>query len=262
MIHCDLKNLYDKKHVLLWMVLSFKAGFLNAAGFLATGYYVSHVTGFGSMVGVSLAHENYFFGIELLIIPAAFIAGSMIPALILDKNYDPGRIPPYPYVQFLITLLIGVVFFLGISGFFGDFSNPKQDSTHIFLIGLLCLVCGMKNGLTTYATFGKIRTTHLTGLATDIGLNLPKLFRSKERSRFPEERKVNTARFATFMSFTVGSLVAAFILPKLLYIGLVIPLAISILLSAISMENYRYNIRKSRVIKLHRRNQALKNQTA
>lgn len=238
MIHLFLNDLYKKKFVFLWMLLSFKAGYLNAAGFLATGKFVSHVTGFGTQMGVSMAHEDYYFGAELLIIPLAFIFGSMIPALILDRDYDDRKVPPYPVVQFLITMLLGVIFFLGISGWFGDFSTPSDDLHDIILIGLLCLVCGMKNGLTTWATYGKIRTTHLTGLATDIGLHLPKLFRDGRRSRFPEKRRVNTVRLATFVSFTVGSLVAAFIFPKFDYYGFIFPFVLSVGLLAVSFVNY------------------------
>jgi uncharacterized membrane protein YoaK (UPF0700 family) len=238
MIHCYLKDLYKKKLVFLWMLLAFKAGFLNAAGFLATGRFVSHVTGFGTQMGVSLAHEDYYFGIELLIIPLAFILGSSIPAWILERNYEENKIPPYPVVQFLITVLLGAIFFIGISGWFGDFTTPKDDLHDVILIGLLCLVCGMKNGLTTWATYGKIRTTHLTGLATDMGLHLPKLFRGGKQGRFPEPRRVNTVRLATFVSFTVGSLMAAFVFPKFGYYGFIFPFVLSVILLAISFVNY------------------------
>lgn len=238
MIHCNLKDLYKKKLVLLWMLLAFKAGFLNAAGFLATGRFVSHVTGFGTQMGVSLAHEDYYFGIELLIIPLAFILGSSIPAWILERNYDEKKIPPYPAVQFLITMLLGAIFFLGTSGWFGEFTTASDDLHDVILIGLLCLVCGMKNGLTTWATHGKIRTTHLTGLATDMGLHLPKLFRGGQQGRFPEARRVNTVRLATFVSFTIGSLMAAFIFPKFNYYGFIFPFILSVGLLAISFINY------------------------
>lgn len=262
MIHCDVKKLYEKKYVLLWMILSFKAGFLNAAGFLATGYYVSHVTGFGSMVGVSLAHEEYVFGIELLIIPLAFIIGSMLPTMILEKNYEGNKIPPYPLVQLLITGLLGVILLLGVTNFFGQFNLPQHDENDIILIGLLCLVCGLKNGLTTWATYGKIRTTHLTGLATDIGLNLPKLFRPREKSRFPEERRVNSVRIATFISFSIGSLVSAFIFPRLMYVGFAIPFIISVALLGVSFMNYRRNVRMIDIQKLRNIDPQMGNQSA
>lgn len=239
MVHCSLSDLYKLRFVFLWMFLSFKAGFLNAAGFLATGRFVSHVTGFGTQAGVSLAHEDYIFGIELLIIPLSFIIGSAVPAVILERNYDERKIPPYHYVQFLITASLVIIAWLGISGWFGDFSTLEDDFHDIFLIGILCFVCGMKNGLTTWASHGKIRTTHVTGLSTDIGLNFPKLFRRNKKSRFPEPRRVNYVRIATLVSFTFGSLIAAYVFPKLGYHGFLLPAAMSIVLLSISIIAYR-----------------------
>lgn len=245
MIHCTLDDLYRPRYVILWMLLALKAGYLNAAGFLATGKFVSHVTGFGTQVGISIAHEDYLFGSELLIIPIAFILGSSVPAWVLDHEYSKHRLPKYHYVQMLVTLGLGIILILGVQGAFGEFATVVDDQHDIILIGLLCFVLGMKNGLTTWATFGKIRTTHLTGLATDIGLHLPKLFRNNNQSRMPEKRSVNTVRVLTFLSFSLGSLVSAFIFPRYEYQGLIFPFVLSICLSIISYLSYLHQSRSS-----------------
>lgn len=239
MIHCTLDDLYRPRFVILWMLLSLKAGYLNAAGFLATGKFVSHVTGFGTQMGISIAHEDYLFGSELLIIPIAFILGSSIPAWILDAEYSRDKLPPYHYVQILVTIGLGIVLILGTQGVFGAFSTVRDDVHDIVMIGILCFILGMKNGLTTYATLGKIRTTHLTGLATDIGLHLPKLFRNNMQSRMPERRSVNTVRVLTFLSFSLGSLIAAFIFPRYEYQGLIFPFVLSLGLSTVSYISYQ-----------------------
>lgn len=238
MIHCKPADLYKPLNVLFWMLLSMKAGYINAAGFLATGKFVSHVTGFGTQVGVSIGHDDFIFGIELLIIPLAFILGSSIPAWALDKDYDEKKVPKLHYVQVLITVGLGILFFLGVSEAFGKFSSEVKD-THgtIIIIGILCLICGMKNGLSTWATSGKIRTTHLTGLSTDIGLNLPKFFR-KGNSRFPEQKRVNTVRILTFISFSIGSLISALIFPKLGFMGFIFPFGVSLFILGISYRSY------------------------
>ncbi len=246
MIHCRVDDFYRARNVALWMLLALKGGYLNAAGFLATGKFVSHVTGFGTQMGVSLAHEEYFFGGELLIIPMAFILGSSVPAWMLERNYSEHGAPKYYQVQFLITLALGVLLLLGTSGSFGPFNLWTDDLDEISLIGLLCFICGMKNGLSTWSTYGKIRTTHLTGLSTDIGLHLPKFFRSSNvPSRFPEKRRVNTVRIMTFISFSSGSLGAAFVFPSLEYSGFVFPFLLSIILSVVSYSNYYINLKRS-----------------
>lgn len=245
MILCRLEDLYKPKFALLWMLLSFKGGYLNAAGFLATGKFVSHVTGFGTQMGMALAHEDYSFGIELLIIPIAFILGSSVPSFMLEKQNGSKESPKFYQVQFMITFSLLVLFVFGMRGIFGEFSTPNEDMHDIIVAGILCFVCGMKNGLTTWATFGKIRTTHLTGLSTDIGLHLPKMLKKGWVSRFPERRQTNTVRILTFLSFSIGSLMAAFIFPSEGYWGLLLPLLLSVFLSGLSYVNYQQHTRAS-----------------
>ncbi|MDH4468092.1 MAG: YoaK family protein [Bacteriovoracaceae bacterium] len=242
MLHVEVSDLYKKRYSMLWSVLSFKAGMINTAGFLIAGSYVSHVTGFGTQVGIALGHSDYSFGLELLVIPISFISGGVITSLILDKNYDKKKIPNYPLVQFLITFLLGIVslfFYLEILDVKSIASNNENT---IIAIGLLCLICGLKNGLTTWASHGKIRTTHLTGLSTDIGLHLPKMFYEKGstlKSRYPESAKVNYVRLITLMSFSLGAFLAAILIPSIGYKIFYLIFFISLALFSISFFHRR-----------------------
>jgi uncharacterized membrane protein YoaK (UPF0700 family) len=198
------------------------------------------VTGFGTQVGLALGHQEFRFGIELLVIPLAFISGGLLTSFILDRNYSPEKIPNYPVVQFLITFLLGSIATFFSVGIF-DISLPFTHSDKsIVLIGLLCLVCGLKNGLTTWATYGKIRTTHITGLSTDIGLHLPKLFqRNGANSRYPEPKRVTYVRFTTLLSFSIGSCIAAALIPMIGYKVFYVTFAISAVLTTISIVQRR-----------------------
>lgn len=239
MIHSDsVTDVYSRSHIPIWLVSSFKAGFINSAGFLMTGKFVSHVTGFGTQVGVAVGHEDFFFGAELLLIPLSFIFGGVITSLILDKEYAKNETPPYWKVQSIITLLLALI--MGIVEFF-NFDIPfDQDSNYNFLelavISMLVLVCGLKNSLVTWSTFGKIRVTHLTGLSTDIGLNLVRtFFPSQAAPRGREASSVNILRIMTFVCFSLGALISAVLFPILGMKGLIIPLVISTGMSAISI---------------------------
>jgi uncharacterized membrane protein YoaK (UPF0700 family) len=101
----------------------------------------------------------------------------------------------------------------------------------------------MKNGLTTWATHGKIRTTHLTGLSTDIGLHLLKTLKIKnDQSRYPESRKVNYVRILTLVSFSLGACLSAILVPflgyKIFHFAFVMSIGLSIL--AI-LDHYKIN---------------------
>ena len=250
MLHVDLADLYKKRYSLLWSVLSFKAGMINTAGFLIAGSYVSHVTGFGTQIGLALGHSDYSFGLELMVIPVSFIGGGVITSLLLDKNYDKSVVPNYPLVQFLITFLLGLTSLLFFFDILDEKSISGNNQNTIFTIGLLCLICGLKNGLTTWASHGKIRTTHLTGLSTDIGLHFPKMFSKKgtvTKSRYPEARKVNYVRIITLLSFSLGAFIASFLIPLIGHQIFYLTFFISLILFSISLFHRNFVLKQKLV---------------
>lgn len=250
MVHVELKDIYRKEYTLLWVLLSFKAGLLNAAGFLIAGSYVSHITGFGTQIGLALGHREYTFGAELLVIPIAFIGGALFTSLVLDVNYSKDKVPHYPVVQLAITSLIGLISIGFATGFFRPDIVASHSESSVILIGMLCFVCGIKNALTTWASHGKIRTTHITGLSTDIGLHLPKIFRpSGASSRYPESRAVTYVRIATLISFSIGSCMAAMLIPTVGHGVFYISFVISAILSVISIVHRRKTLSVTQQIK-------------
>lgn len=241
MIHTEnVKDVYAKHNIPLWLMSAFKAGFINTIGFLLAGKFVSHVTGFGTQVGIAIAHEEYFFGAELLIIPLAFIMGGVTTSFLLDKPYKDDEYPPYWQVQGLITMLLLFLMMLGFMGAYQDLvpfdSDENYSFVEFFVIGTLCYICGLKNSLVTWASWGKVRVTHLTGLSTDIGLNLIRTFYSKQHSpRFKEERFVNVLRIATFLFFSAGATFSAFVFPRLGFKALILPVIISVAMTLVSI---------------------------
>lgn len=241
MIHTEnVNDVYSKENVPLWLMSAFKAGFINTVGFLFTGKFVSHVTGFGTQVGIAVGHEEYFFGAELLIIPCAFIMGGVTTSFILDKDYKNGETPPYWIVQGLITSLLLVLIFLGLGEFYPENipfdSDENYTSLEFFVIGVLCFICGLKNSLVTWASWGKVKVTHLTGLSTDIGLNLIRTFYKNQSSpRFKEKRFVNILRLSTFFCFSSGAALSALMFPPFGFKVLFLPAIISMLMTLISI---------------------------
>jgi len=239
----SVNEVYEWRNVAIWLLSTFKAGFINSAGFLATGKFVSHVTGFGTQAGIAIGHSDYFFGLELLIIPVSFILGGVITSIILERSSNKEeKKPPLFLAQGLITALIGVVILLGenISEHNVPFDiDNKYDTYEFTIISMLCLICGLKNGLVTWATFGKIRVTHLTGLSTDIGLNFKSMLKGKDNfSRMREKPIVNWIRILVLACFTIGAIVSAILIPLVGFSGFLVVFLISSLMTYISILDY------------------------
>jgi len=233
MIHLqEVSEVYNKRSIVLWLISAFKAGFINSAGFLMAGKFVSHITGFGTQAGIAVGHDDYFFGTELLLIPTFFIAGGVLTSWILDRDYKKHQRPPYHLVQGLVTILIGLVICIGgfkmNDGFVRFDSDLRYDFGEFAVISLLCLICGLKNSLVTWTSYGKIRVTHLTGVATDLGLNLIRSFTGRQAApRFREPRIVNGIRALTLVSFFAGAFLSAIVFPRLGFISFGIVFIIS-----------------------------------
>jgi uncharacterized membrane protein YoaK (UPF0700 family) len=240
LIHCEnVADVYTKSKMSIWLLSAFKAGFINSAGFLITGKFVSHVTGFGTQVGIATGHADYFFGAELLIIPLSFIFGGVVTSFILEGGNSSRAVPRYHYVQGLITFLIFVVILFGDSGIISSnvpFDiDQKYDLAEFSIMGLLCLICGLKNSLVTWTTYGKIRVTHLTGISTDIGLHLISTITNRNHgTRLKEKRIINLHRIATLFSFSIGAFISAVLFPRIGYKAFYIVFAISFYMTILS----------------------------
>ncbi|RUT30296.1 DUF1275 domain-containing protein [Arsenicitalea aurantiaca] len=150
----------------LALVLTFVAGAVNAGGFLAIGWYTSHMTGI-----VSLAADSLVLGALDLVWPAllavlAFIAGAASSAVLVNWGRRNRRSRQYAYpILFEAALLLG---FGGLAAVLGP------DGPFGPLIGVLCFIMGLQNATVTKLSGARIRTTHLTGMITDIGIEIGK----------------------------------------------------------------------------------------
>ena len=113
----------------------------------------------------------------------------------------------------------------GTYGFFGQFGEPFGDLHDFLLLSLLALSCGAQNAIITHYSGTIVRTTHLTGITTDLGIGLAKYFVSNDK----KEGRLNRMRIDLIVAFIVGSLVGVFAFPKLQFSGFFVSAALSLL---------------------------------
>jgi uncharacterized membrane protein YoaK (UPF0700 family) len=90
------------------------------------------------------------------------------------------------------------------------------------------MASGLQNGAITSSSGNSVRTTHLTGLTTDLGLGLARLLTvSKNDPSFREETLANALRAGTVVAFIFGSAAGAWLFAVLQYRGFLIPALIS-----------------------------------
>jgi uncharacterized membrane protein YoaK (UPF0700 family) len=157
----------EANDVLLAILLAFVAGAINAGGFFAVGLYTSHMTGVVSALADNLAVGALAVAAQLAAMLSAFVAGAAASAVLINwaRRADPER-------QYALPLALEGVLVLAF-GALGA-SMPGQLAFVAAGAVLLCFVLGLQNATITKISGARMRTTHLTGIVTDIGIELGK----------------------------------------------------------------------------------------
>jgi uncharacterized membrane protein YoaK (UPF0700 family) len=235
----NFNQVLEKRNQLLWMCLAFHAGYLNAGGFLSSHRFVSHMTGFGTSIGVSVSEHEYLIALELILAPVAFMVGAAFAGYLVDKKIVAHREPRVITGILCILFMNLAVFAGGITGFFGVFGEPLLLQRDFLLLFMLTFTCGLQNGLFVSLTSGQIRTTHITGLVTDVGLSMVRSLVIKNPDTKNTEVRKNWLRINTILSFSTGSLLAAIIFQRLEYWGFMGSTMFSLFILALVSHIYR-----------------------
>jgi len=154
----------------LGFVLAFVAGATNAGGFLAVQQYTSHMTGIVSAMADNLALSHLGLVLDGLGALLSFLFGAAASAVMI--NYARRE---RMHSEYALPLLLEAALLLC----FGLLGGQMAKIEGLFVpltVMLLCFIMGLQNSLVTKLSGAEIRATHLTGMITDIGIELGKLF--------------------------------------------------------------------------------------
>lgn len=230
MYRLEREDFVQSPYISLWATLGFQAGFINAFGFLACGRYVSHVTGFGTQIGGAMAGKDFLLAFELLGFPLSFITGSFVSAFFTSARLERGLVPGYGSITLALPMVIAALWIAGALGYFGPFGGNVGIGTELILLFVLSFVCGVQNGCFATLTKGQIRTTHLTGISTDIGTDFARMwFGNLSETEYKLTRRTNISRIATFFGFASGSVISVLVSRSAGYGALLVPLTTALI---------------------------------
>jgi uncharacterized membrane protein YoaK (UPF0700 family) len=219
---------YSRSNVGVWMTLAFQGGLLNMGGYMACHTFVSHITGYATLFGYEVHHQDITFASGLVLVPVFFLFGAMISGLLVDLQIKLQRKPRYYIVFGVLFGLLAFVAISGFNGFFGKFGEPLDQSRDYTLLAILCLVCGIQNGTITLVSRSVVRTTHLTGVTTDLGIGLVRVLnRDLLHGKIDDEWKANFMRIGIIVFFTLGSALGYSAYNSWGFRGFIFPCAIS-----------------------------------
>ncbi|MFT3856756.1 MAG: YoaK family protein [Aquabacterium sp.] len=207
----------------LGLTLAFVAGATNAGGFLAVKEYTSHMTGVVSSMADDLALGRLDLVFDWMTSLIAFLLGAATSAILI--NWALRRNPRHAYALPLL-LEAALLLAFGVLGALHHYIG----SSMLITVSLLCFVMGLQNAMITKVSRAEIRTTHVTGLVTDIGIELGKILYWNSSDTHPDQLvRANIDKLkvhvALVVSFFVGGVIGALGFKHVGYVSTV-PLAI------------------------------------
>ncbi|MCX5497777.1 YoaK family protein [Kaistia dalseonensis] len=193
----------------LGLVLTFVAGAVNAGGFLIVGQYTSHMSGIVSAMADHIALGLFSLVVGGLSAFLAFLTGAACSAILINW----GR-RHYGSTQYVLPITLECVLLLSF-GAIAALALPSHVIEWI-AIPLLCFIMGLQNATVTKISGARMRTTHVTGIVTDIGIELGKFayecvsHREADGTRVVADRAKLGLLASLLTAFVTGGVVGAF----------------------------------------------------
>lgn len=197
------------------------AGAVNAIGLLGFKHQaVSHLTGTSTWLSLALVNLDIAESAHLFLILMSFVFGAALSGAIIDNAVlRLGR-------RYSVALVIEAAFLLLAMGALSRGSNTGHY--------LASAACGLQNGMVSTFSGAVVRTTHVSGLFTDLGTMLGARLRG---------HKIDTRKTLLFVllisGFVLGGCVGAVGFQHLQFTALALP-AFGALMLAMVYWVYRY----------------------
>jgi len=208
--------------------LAFVAGALNTAAFEIVGFFSANMTGNVSSLSDNLAKANIAPGIFFLEIVSVFIFGSAFSTLMVNSGRRKNVRAVYALniiIEGLALVLLGIVEIC-----------MRPSSPGVLLILSLSFLMGLQNAVVTRISNARVRTTHISGMSTDIGIELAMLCDVIRRKEPPQNAPLYLERLRlhslTLVSFLVGGVMGIW-LYRLLGYGFLLLIGISLIMLAL-----------------------------
>ncbi len=241
------KNRTLKHNLRIATILSLVAGLVNVTGYLYFRQLTTNVTGHFALFIYDVSKFDFWKGTIYFLYIFSFLFGSFAASFLIEKFKESKKLNIFVFPTIIECAILASIAFA---------SNVMEIKYPNIIVCLLLFAMGMQNSFVTKISNAVVRTTHLTGLFTDLGIELSQLF-------FPEshpnrEKLTSTIRMRLYIicSFFVGGIIGGFLYSKLdfklntLFVGSLI------LLLSLLYDDMKFKIistsRKYRMIKKFR----------
>jgi uncharacterized membrane protein YoaK (UPF0700 family) len=194
--------------------MSFVAGYINSAMLMAFALPVSQMTGIASLVSDTIVTSQWGALWDACRILLGFLLGAILSGwMIGHRQYRQDK--SYGYALLSISGL------LGLAAVFAFIHSEVS-------VFLAAMACGLQNAMVASFKGLQIRTTHMTGIVTDIGVQLSLWLKHKTPWSWQ-----SSLLMVLLSSFVVGGVIGILAYNSMPKIAMVFPSVIMALLGAL-----------------------------
>jgi len=224
-------------NVRLATLLSLTAGAVNAEGFLGFSVLTTNVTGHAALFAEKVSLRDWMTSWVIALWMLLFLGGAFISSLII------GWIGKHQRYSYLIPILLelGILITIGTIGSYYKRDLPGRQQAYA---GSLLFAMGMQNALVSMISRSVVRTTHLTGTFTDLGIELAQMTRIRSEGRSEGRSALRsriTLKMVIILSFITGALAGAYIFRVIHFYSFYLPAFI--LVFALLYDVFRVNVK-------------------
>ncbi len=212
-----------KSNLLLSSFTAFTAGMTNVAGIMACYTVTANVTGHTAAFAKHMLERNWFEMFIVLMWIFMFMFGAFIAHFLIRSLTHKG-----PYVAHAFPIIFEALILLSVS-VYGMLLFDETETETILITAMLLLSMGVQNSAVSVISGSGIKTSHLTGLLTDLGSDISEWLHPKTPRPVSLKRKLQL-RFTILFCYIIGALTGGILFLKISFITFSIITAILLLI--------------------------------
>lgn len=190
-----------KHNLRIATILSFVAGIVNVTGILAFNELTTNVTGHFGFFIRDVADFKLWHGFIYFLYIFSFLFGSFTSSFLIEYFKESKKLNIYVFPTIIESMIL-----LGVA----LVANFEKIAIADLMACSLLFAMGLQNSFVTKISNAVVRTTHLTGLFTDLGIEISQLFFPKSH---PNQKKIKSnikLRLYIINFFFLGGMVGGF----------------------------------------------------
>ena len=183
-------------------LLSLVAGMVNVTGIFSIHELTTNVTGHFAFFAEEIGKKDYLNAVHYLLFILSFFSGALISSLLVES---------ISRINKRLTNIIPILLEASILATIPILGNHFVQLNAVLIACFLLFAMGIQNALVTQISNSVVRTTHLTGLFTDLGIELAQLFFYREPDQLARLKLSIKLRLMIILFFFVGCVFGGFL---------------------------------------------------